>query len=108
MSDIKDRYHSRCVRLIPDVQDVVRYRPNRFSEMIGSTGVEAVGATKTLIHNQKPSETFQNLAVEGRLDLTVEAIIVEEREWRDIFTEDDRNAARERLTKYGYSVRTRP
>ena len=44
---------------------------------------------------------------ETRLDLTVEAIILIP-EWHDLFSEEERNIARERLTQYGYNVNQTP
>ena len=44
-----------------------------------------------------PSDTFSDLWVESRLDLTVEAVILTEREWDSIFEDSDREAARQRL-----------
>jgi hypothetical protein len=39
----------------------------------------------------------------GRLDLTVEALVIQPA-WSDIFTELDRTASRQRLEAYGFDV----
>jgi hypothetical protein len=43
-----------------------------------------------------PSEGFGRLALMGRLDLTVETLILEPR-WSDVFTDDERRTAKRRL-----------
>ena len=57
----------------------------------------AVAETKRLIHSDTPSETFSRLWEKGRLDLTVEAIVVTDTVWNELFSDDDRSAARKRL-----------
>ena len=37
----------------------------------------------------------------GRLDVSMEALVVRER-WKPLFSDDERQAARERLSAYGY------
>jgi hypothetical protein len=54
-----------------------------------------------LIHTDKPSDGYTALYERGRLDLTVEALVVRP-EWSDLFSEDDRERARDRLREYGY------
>ena len=41
--------------------------------------------------------TFVDLMVKGRLDLTVEWLVVNERKWDSLFTDETRTAARNRL-----------
>ncbi len=62
-----------------------------------------VEATKRLIHAPHPSDTFADLWVERRLDLTVEAVILTERQWDALFDDADREAARKRLHDHEWS-----
>lgn len=55
-----------------------------------------------LIHSHQPSQGFKALWERHRLDLTVEALILH-REWRPLFTDDDRLAAYNRLRDYDYT-----
>ena len=41
----------------------------------------------------------------GRLNLTVEALIVENEQWHVLFTPEEIGRARERLSKNGYKVK---
>jgi hypothetical protein len=40
-----------------------------------------------------------------RLDLTVEAMVVENSKWQELFTVDELTKARVRLKKFGYATR---
>ena len=57
---------------------------------------------RTLIHSPTVSEGYTALWERGRLDLTVEAVILQH-EWRDLFSELEREIARRRLVEYGYN-----
>lgn len=43
--------------------------------------------------------------LKGRLDLTVEAMIVENKRWHELFTADELGKARDRLVSYRYKIR---
>lgn len=78
-----------------------RYFPTFFMQMVADHG--AVGAAKRLIMSQAPAEGFVKLYDLGRLDMTVEAFAVLPW-WASLFTEEERAAARARLTQYGQNV----
>jgi hypothetical protein len=70
-----------------------------FFQMIDrSSGHEAA---MQLIHSKKPSDGYADLHSKGRLDLTVEALVLQ-RKWDSIFTADDRAKARARLADYSF------
>jgi hypothetical protein len=56
---------------------------------------------RILLHARTVSEGYTALWERGRLDLTVEAIILGP-DWRDLFAELEREIARRRLAEYGY------
>ncbi len=91
----EDCYETRCTRVADEVEAVLKRRVTRFRAMCAEHG--AVEATRRLIHALHPSDTFSDLWVEKRLDLTVEAVILTEREWDALFDDADREAARKRL-----------
>jgi len=66
----------------------------------------AVAAAKKLISSPRPGEGFQVLWRLGRLDLTVEALVIENHRWHDLFTPEELERARSRLEHCGYHVRT--
>jgi hypothetical protein len=75
------------------------YNAHYFHQLIADRG--GYEAAMDLIHSQKPPPGFTELDRLGRLDLTVEALILNPK-WRDIFSDADRQAAYNRLKEYGY------
>lgn len=60
-------------------------------------------AARTLIHASTVSDGYTALWERKHLELTVEALILKP-EWHDLFSEVERNIARERLAAYGYDL----
>ena len=73
--------------------DALGYRPTGMLQMMERLG--GINTGRRLL-NLPPSEGFGRLALMGRLDLTVETLILEPR-WSDVFTDDERRTARRRL-----------
>jgi len=78
------------------------YNATRFVQMVTDQG--GLTAAKRLINNDAPSDGFVTLWERKRLDLTVEALILTKKEYRSLFTEEERNKARNRLIQYGYEI----
>src|SRR4051812_16012400 len=76
------------------------YTPAYFLRMISEIG--PLATAKHLINSDNPSEGFARLYELGRLDLSVEALALQP-EWRDLFTNDERKKARQRLSEHGFS-----
>lgn len=80
----------------------IGYVPSRFWEMFCERG--AVGTAKALLAggpNHIP-DGFGTLYQLNRLDLSVEALALDER-FRSLFTPEEISTARERLKKVGYA-----
>lgn len=75
------------------------YRAALFFNMINDQG--GVQAARTLISAAHPSDGYTALQRLGRLDLTVEALVLRP-EWHDIFADDVRMAAYNRLRQYEF------
>jgi hypothetical protein len=60
---------------------------------------------KQLLHKEGTTEGFARLKEEGRLDLTVEALVLEER-YVSLFSPEERQLAASRLAAAGYQPRT--
>lgn len=75
-----------------------KYYPNTFLRMLTSLG--GVEAAKRLVRGNSTSG-FARLWDEGRLDLSVEALIINP-EWRGLFDQADLAAAHRRLKDTGY------
>ena len=76
-----------------------RYRASRFFEMVKDQG--GLAAALQLIHARDASDGYTELHLRKRLDLTMEAVVLD-RQWDDLFSEEDRRAARKRLSDYKY------
>ncbi len=57
-----------------------------------------------LVHAPKPSDGYTDLYLKGRLDLTVEALVLETK-WTPIFEDETRRLARKRLTEYRFDFK---
>lgn len=73
--------------------DALGYRPTGMLQMMERLG--GIDTARRLL-TLPPSEGFGRLALMGRLDLTVETLILEPR-WNDVFTDDERRTAKRRL-----------
>ena len=76
------------------------YNATYFLRMIQDYG--GLDAARRLIHDNKLHEGFTNLYLLGRLDLTMEAMIWDNKHWHDLFTQEEMNVVRNRLADLGY------
>ena|SRR5665213_490109 len=77
------------------------YKASRFLHMLHEhRGLETA---RILLHAPGVSEGYSALWERKRLDLTVEAVIID-RKWETLFTNAERNIARTRLAAYGYEL----
>ena len=79
----------------------VGYNATYFLQMLSTQG--PIETARRLVTSTKPSEGFTALWERGRLDLTVEAHVVQDR-FQPLFTEAEREAAHQRLAQYGYTA----
>jgi hypothetical protein len=77
------------------------YNATIFLGMLNDRG--GLSTAKYLINAPKPSDGYTNLYERGRLDLTVEAMIVENPKWHSLFTPEEVDKARRRLRQYNYN-----
>lgn len=63
-----------------------------------------LGTARYLLDTHTVSEGYTHLYERGRLDLTVEALIVANQRWHHLFTTSQLDRARERLNQYGYNT----
>src|SRR4051812_33069183 len=76
------------------------YVASYFLRMLSELG--PVETARKLIATETPSEGFARLFELGRLDLTVEALVLERR-WYELFTPQERRRARDRLIAHGWA-----
>lgn len=78
-----------------------KYNASRYLQMLNEN--RGLQTAQTLLYAQTVSEGYTALWERKRLDLTVEALILEPR-WNELFTDEDRAIARNRLNEYGYQM----
>jgi hypothetical protein len=82
-------------------KDEAHYNATLFLRMLSEVG--PFETAERLVTSNAPSDGFTALWERGRLDLTVEALVLQPR-YRGLFDDDLLDAARRRLAEYGYDV----
>jgi len=75
------------------------YNATRYLQMLQEH--RGLGTAKILLHTPYVSDGFTALWERGRLDLTVEALILKKK-WHSLFSEEERQIAKKRLKEYRY------
>ena len=75
------------------------YRPTHFLQMVHEHG--GVATARRLLSGPVAQSGLTTLWELGRLDISMEALVVQER-WQPLFSDAERQAARDRLSAYGY------
>jgi hypothetical protein len=75
------------------------YQATYFIQMVSDRG--GLATARYLLHASGVSEGFTALWERRRLDLTVEAVVLQER-FAPLFSDEERSIARARLREYGY------
>lgn len=99
MVDATGPFDEAVLNLIERSRTELRYNPRYFRVMVTQYG--ALGAARRLLHAPAVSDGFVTLWERGRLDLTVESLVVDER-FAHLFTEEEREVARRRLADFGH------
>lgn len=76
------------------------YNASIFVQMLCDRG--GLSTARQLINAARPSDGYTHLYERGRLDLTVEALVVDGAEWSALFSPEEIARARRRLEQYGY------
>ncbi|MBV8105467.1 MAG: hypothetical protein JO223_12760 [Hyphomicrobiales bacterium] len=83
-----------------------KYNATIFLQMITDDGGRRTA--KTLINAPRPSDGYTALYLRKRLDLTVEAVVVEHPQWHPLFTPEEIEKAAKRLRAYSYVPKSAP
>lgn len=97
--DIEKAFHSEMVAIYETAKRDLHYNATRFLQLVSTLG--GVAAARQLLHTSQPSEGFTTLWDRGRLDLSVEAHVIDDR-YAELFTDEERELARRRLEQYGW------
>jgi hypothetical protein len=103
--ELKARFDEAMMDVYRRAQNECDYKATRFLQMLHEhRGLETA---RILLHASKVSDGYVALWERKRLDLTVEAVILAP-EWHSLFSESEREIARNRLADYGYKVSSGP
>jgi len=98
-SEFERRFDAAMMGIYHRAWDEARYRATRFHQMLCDHG--GLETAQLLLHSSHVSEGYTALWERGKLNLTVEALVLQP-EWHDLFTDEEREIALMRLKEYGY------
>ena len=100
-ADLSRSFHRAMIRIHERARDEVGYNASRFIQMVAELG--GVETANRLLDTNGVSEGFTRLWESKRLDLSVEALVIEER-YSPLFDARRRRMAHERLEQYGFTA----
>ncbi|WP_018388549.1 hypothetical protein [Ancylobacter sp. FA202] len=105
MIDIEKLFDQAMFEVYRRAKIEAGYNATIFLQMLTDNG--GLRTAKTLINSPKPSDGYTALHLRGRLDLTVEAVVIEDERWHSLFDDSELARARKRLHDFQYKPRAR-
>lgn len=99
MSPIETKFTQELIEKTEQAKMICNCNPARFLQMIEKNG--GVKTVKSLIAKDEISDCFEALKACSRLDLSVEALVVD-KQYAELFTDDEVNACFMRLCECEY------
>ena len=103
--NLEEEFDKAMWGMVDEIQNTFHKVPSRFLQMLSKQG--GVAAAKQLLAMEKPSSGFTTLWESKRFDLSVEAYVLKPH-FRSLFTDEERQVAKDRLTAYGYKIGQEP
>lgn len=100
MDETERRFNRAMVGIYETAKRDLGYNATRFLQMLSEQG--GLATAKQLLWSDRPSDGFTALWDHHRLDLTVEAHVLDD-EFASLFTDQDRQRAADRLAQYGWA-----
>lgn len=97
--DLKKEFHKEMIAIYQNAKRECGYNVNRFLQMVVSQ--DGLTVAKGFIHRNQPTDGFTTLWELGRLDLTVESLILNPK-YRELFTDEEVQTVRDLLRQYEY------
>lgn len=98
--DQEKAFNEAMIEIYRRAKSEARYNAKAFLGMVIDRG--GLSTAKYLINSSAPSVGYTALYERNRLDLTVEAMVLEHLNWHSLFTTEELEKARKRLAQYGY------
>ena len=99
-SALESKFHEAMLTIYRRAKVEENYNATIFRNMVVDRG--GLDAARTLINSTKPSSGYSKLVELGRLDLSMEAMVVQSNEFHTLFTEHELEICRKRLRDYGF------
>jgi hypothetical protein len=100
--DLERSFTNEMFGIYMRAKSEANYNATVFYRMLHDKG--GIETARYLINAAKPSDGYTALYEKGRLDLTVEAMLVQNEKWHPLFLPDEILRARKRLEAYGYQI----
>src|SRR5690606_27050728 len=100
VSPLEQKFQTAMFDIYRRAKSEAKYNATIFLNMLTDRG--GLDTAKFLINSQKPSDGYTALQMARRLDLTVEALVVEDERWSSLFLSEEIEKARKRLERNGY------
>ena len=101
--ELEYEFEIALIELSKRIRRETDYNPTRFIRMISSLG--PIATAKALINSKDPSEGYTKLWELKKLNLTVEAFVLENPRWHQLFTESELDRAKQRLLSFKYEIK---
>lgn len=98
--DLELKFHQAMIGIYEQAKSELNYNATRFLQVVNEHG--GFKAARIFLGAKDYSEGFIKLWEKGRLDLTMEAMIVENSEWHCLFNKEELSIAEKRLVSLGY------
>ena len=102
MQELSKTFDAAMFDIYQRAKSEAGYNATIFLKMLSDRG--GLDTAKYLINSAKESDGYAALYLRKRLDLTVEAMVVENARWHELFTSEELTKARLRLEKHGYKA----
>jgi hypothetical protein len=99
MNKLENKFHEEMRDIYFTAKKELKYNASRFMQLVASEG--GIKAAKQLISKTGGTYGFEVLWENGRLDLSVEALVLNP-EYKELFTHEEREICTSRLKEYGY------
>ncbi|APO70126.1 hypothetical protein IE4872_PC00095 (plasmid) [Rhizobium gallicum] len=99
-TDLERQFDGAMMAIYQRAKTEAKYNANVFLGMLSDRG--GLATARYLINSASASEGYTNLWERNRLDLTVEALVLENGKWHPLFTAEELAKAKARLIAYNY------
>ncbi|MDF2858840.1 MAG: hypothetical protein K0Q87_4691 [Neobacillus sp.] len=95
--DLRKEFHKDMLAIYQNAKKECGYNATRFLQMVASQ--DGLTVANSFILRSQPTDGFTTLWEMGRLDLTVEALVLKPK-YQDLFSDEEREKVLELLKRY--------